>query len=955
MTPFLKSVVKAYFENSDIQKQVFIFPNRRALMFFRKYLSEIVATGSDNPVFAPQMLTINDFFYRLNDINPTDRLSLILNLYEVYKKNNKKAETLDEFIFWGDIILGDFNDIDKYLVDSKQLFTNIEDLKNIRDDYSYLSDNQRRAIETFVSHFSDLNGRLTVDLSGDSSDVKTRFLYIWNLLYPIYLDYNELLRSKDMAYEGMVYRNLASSLKDRSIKEELKGIFPYAENYVFVGLNALNECEKTLMRKMRDEGIADFAWDYFSDLIRDKDNKSSFFLTDNLKEFPSRYEALYKEDVDTSFVPEINVVSVASSVGQAKLIPSVLDKLELKETNTAIVLPDENLLVPVLNSIPPEISDINVTMGYPIENSSFFILMQEIARLQLNIRKSGGYSSFYYKELYSILSNNIFKYYLKDEYLMVSDLIKKEGRVYIKDGDLTAVPKLKNIFKAAVDKNSANLENINNFSQYLLEVTTLLAGAIKEEPNLAFELEFAKEYYKTVLRLSTLNIEVLPHTFLRLINQLIQGQTLPFRGEPLKGLQIMGPLETRALDFENILILSTNESIFPRKSVSSSFIPPELRRAFNLPTYEYQDAVWAYYFYRLLQRTKKLWLVYDSRTEGVISGEESRYIKQLRYHFQVPINDYATSNRVKSFTNNDVIEKTQEDIDKIKNITYSASTLNSYLDCSMKFYYAKIKNLRPENKVRESLDAGMIGNVFHKTMQTLYSNLPDNQVTKAYLDGLIKNKAKIKQLVNENIFEEIKSSEIIGRNIVIQEVIFTYVIKALKIDKAKLEERGLDYFTILGLEKKMYGDFNGYKFVGFIDRLDSYEKEQLRIVDYKTGKVLPIDVLINDENAFKIAKDIFDPTKTRAKIALQFYIYNRLIKENSDFAPKLIMNSVYSTAAMFKDSPLDTDLNITFYNEMSEKIEDFFNTISDINVPFEKTTDVDKKCLWCDFKVICGR
>ena len=970
MIPFLKSVAKTYFEKTNIENQFFIFPNRRSLMFFRKYLSQVIAGNSSKAFFAPGMMTINDFFYKLNDIFPTDRLNLLLNLYEVYKNHNTKAESLDEFIFWGDVILGDFNDVDKYLVDAKQLFANIEDLKNIRDNYSYLSENQRRAIETFISHFNDVDGRLTVDIGSDNPDVKSKFLYIWNLLYPIYVDYNKLLTTKNMAYEGMVYRKIVDSFKEKSIKEILKAIFPNSDNYVFVGLNALNECEKSLLRKMRNEGIAEFVWDYFTPLIKDRDNKSSFFLSDNVKEFPPKYELC--ADLDPNYLPEINVLNIASSIGQAKQIPMILEKLDVKETNTAIVLPDENLLVPVLKTIPPEIEDINVTMGYPLANSSFYILIKEVLSLQLNIKKQGSINSFYHKQLYSLLSNNIFKLHLKEDYDKVLDIIKKDARVYIPENEFKDFLSLNGILRSVVDKKSRTNENINSFINYLLEVTSLFAESIKDEPDLALESEYAKEYYTTLVQLSALKLEVLPSTFIRLLDQLIVGQIIPFKGEPLKGLQIMGPLETRALDFENIIILSSNEGVFPRKSFSSSFVPPELRRAFALPTYEYQDAVWAYYFYRMIQRTKKLWLVYDSRTEGLSSGEESRYIKQLRYHFQLPVNEYVIQNNIRSFETNDVIAKTQDDIAVIKKILYSASSLNAYLDCSMKFYYSKIKKLKAEDQVSESLDAGMIGNVFHKTMQQLYSDTPSHHISKLYLDELIKDKKRIRTIIDENIFEQIKSKEIVGRNIVIQEVIYTYIIKALKIDREKLDENGVDFFTVLGLEEKMLGDFDGYKFIGYIDRFDSFLDGQLRIVDYKTGKVLPNDVMINEKNAESIAEGIFNSTKgQRAKIALQFYIYDRLVRQ-SDKLPenlasklsktlieklkgKTIINSVYSTAAMFRENPLDLELNEAFYDKMSEEMRKMFEELTDVNIPFKKANEADKKCEWCDFKIICGR
>ena len=288
MVPFLKQVVDHYYNGGNIDRRCFVFPNRRSMVFFNKYLSEAVRDSCvlSRPILAPEMLTINDLFHKVGGVRPVDRVRLMIELYESYRKCNPKAEPLDEFIFWGDVILADFNDIDKYLVDPGQLFANISDLKQIQDTYSYLTETQRKAIEAFVRHFSDLSGRLTVNLDAEHPDVKGRFLMIWNILYDLYRTFNETLAEKGYSYEGMVYRKLAERLKTESIEDVSGNLWSNDTVFVFVGLNALNECEKTLLRKLRDAGRAEFCWDYSGELISDKKNRSSVFMSENVVEFP---------------------------------------------------------------------------------------------------------------------------------------------------------------------------------------------------------------------------------------------------------------------------------------------------------------------------------------------------------------------------------------------------------------------------------------------------------------------------------------------------------------------------------------------------------------------------------------------------------------------------------------------------------------------------------------------
>lgn len=988
MVPFLRQIANHYYKSgADMSRMCFIFPNRRSMAFFRKHLADAVKEdGNAIPVVAPIMLTMNDFFYAVSLTGEAGRVTLLLELYDCYKELNSKAESLDDFIFWGDVILGDFDDVDKYLADPRRLYTNIADFKEIQDSYSYLTAEQLDAINRFISHFRD-GGKLTVNLDSDNPDVKGRFLQIWNILYPLYDKFNKVLSDKNLAYEGMAYRRFAERLKTDSAVDILADVFPVADKFVFAGLNALNECEKTVMRKMRDAGIAEFCWDFSSEMIRDPLNRASMFMSKNVSEFPQSFS--YEDDAVIGR-PDINVLSVPSSVGQAKYLPEILKsiaamkiggdvskvgRLDVPDADTAIVIPDESLLVPILNTIPLEITSVNVTMGYPMSGSEVYGLMNDISAMQLHLRKRAGGWAFYHKQVWAILSSGIVKQLLDDEGKERAARIKNEAKYYIPQEDLSGIMLFDLIFRPIVtDPKLPSLEQIRSFQDYQLEILAGIGAKIAKENNMALETHFAKDYYIAVNRLRDMSLAILPMTYVRLLQQLVGSISVPFKGEPLKGLQIMGPLEMRSLDFTNIIVLSCNEGVFPRRNVSSSFIPPELRKGFGLPTYENQDAVWSYYFFRMIQRASNVWLLYDSRTEGLKSGEESRYIKQLEYQYKYPL---LTRGVVRSSISipevESMIPKTAEDLERVRTMWYSASSMQNWLACQAKFYYSSVKRLTPETAVSESLDNGMIGNVFHNTMYALYvggealsptfeitrenveANVksPLQEISTDYIDSLLKNKELLKNRIRSLICAELKSEEVSGRNLVLEDLIYQYVVQTLETDKKLMRDAGVGSFKIVGLEQKRIWEFDGMKFIGYIDRMDSIVPGTVRIVDYKTGKVEEDEVKIDNLNAEKVVGALFAPVSTkRPSIALQLFLYDRFVAK--DVAGKTVENVLYPVQKMFTSGILTSQECREFDAMVSEKLKDVFADILDPEKGFMRTEDT-KVCGYCDFKKICGR
>ena len=976
MTPFLKQVADHYYDIEGIQDRCFIFPNRRSLVFFKKYMTEAVVASAGKPMLMPKLMTVSEFFQNVSPVSVADRVTLLVTLYECYSKLNPKAESLDEFIFWGDILLGDFNDVDKYLADPKQLFTNVADFKGIQDDYSHLTDTQREAIKAFVKHFKEKTVRKSDN--PDAKDVSLTFLQIWNILLPLYHEYNKVLEQKGLAYEGRVYRRLVELTEKEDVAQLLSKAYGRS-SYVFVGLNALNECERTVMARMRDAGVAEFCWDYTGKMISDPLNKSSFFMSRNVKEFKPAFEM----DNEELPLPSFNVLSVPSSYGQVKQVSRILTEADVKSapSDCAIVLPDEGLLMPMLNSVPPEVQDINVTMGYPMSASELWALMSDIMKMQIHVRRKGQNCSFYHKYVWDVFSSALFRKLLAGDDMQPCRekvaQIKQATKYYISQEELSGYPLLDVVFQPVVDDmTSADKSQIRRLAEYQMRVISHIASSLHGSLDVALEAEFAKEYWCVVNRLKAMDLEVLPVTYVKLLESLLSGVSVPFAGEPLKGLQIMGPLETRALDFRNVIILSCNEGVFPRRSVSSSFIPPELRRGFGLPTYEYQDAVWAYYFYRLISRAQNVWLLYDSRTEGLKTGEESRYIKQLRYHFGVPISSYI-ADAEPGLPSKELarVEKTPEIMEILAKRTLSPSALQNYIECPMRFYYYSVVKLKKEKEVAENMDPAMIGTVYHNTMWALYTSEaemmsdvvydkrdkkpePMPKVTKEYLESWSKREEDIRRKVKSLMCAELGADEIVGRNLVTVSVIVRYVQETIKRDIELLQSHDAGYFKTVGLERPLKANLYGQEFYGVADRIDIIgESPYVRMVDYKSGKDDPSVLATDSAAAVEKAKLIFGvdgKTDKSVKAGLQFFIYDKMLEANGLADLKNIANSMYATASLFSGRPEVNVLNSDFAKELDTRLESLIKEIKSPLIPFEMTSDEDK-CKLCDFRMICGR
>lgn len=906
---FLKKIALDFYkrEGSGIRGLCFVFPNRRSGLFFRKYLSQL----SEKPLFSPAIVTLKDMVISLSDKREADRLELLFDLYDIYREISTTPESFDNFIYWGEIILNDFNDIDKFLANAKQLYSNVKELKEIESDYSFLSPVQLQAVKSFWEGF----------LPEGNSVNKKSFITTWELLYPLYSKLRQKLKEKDAGYEGMLYQMVALN------KELLEPLREY-KNVIFIGFNALNECEKRIFKSVQEMDIADFYWDYQGELIRDSDNKASYFMEYNLSNFPSKFDIVSFDSIGS--VPQIEVIGVASSVIQTKIAGEILKEIP-GTTHNAVVLPDESLLMPMLNSIPVNIEQINITMGYPIAGTPLLSLIKLITEMEWEVR------GIYYKRALPLLKHSYVKKTAKDSVHNILNLIVKENIIYAKRELFHENEFLKLLF--------SEIPEGDNSSALLCDKITAILDILSQSQGVnRIEKEFIYHIHTAITRVRGLLIPMTLKTFSRLLDMLIQGLTIPFRGEPLSGLQIMGVLETRALDFENIIICSVNEGLFPKKSISNSFIPYNLRIGFGLPVKEHEDALYSYLFYRLISRAKKVFLLYDTRTDGLKSGEASRFIMQLKYLYDLPVKERSVVYRVEPQVRREiVIEKDAAVMKKLGQFlqiesgkALSASALNTFIDCPLQFYFSYIEGVEIEEEISEELEASEFGSIFHFVMERLYKLYEGKILTRDLLKTILQDEHLIEREIDKGFLKYKNIINPKGYALLIKRLIIKYVQITLRYD---ITETPFEY---LGAEKKLIRVISiklgmDVPLKGFLDRID--KKEALRIVDYKTGK---------GDLSFRTIESLFDPSfNRRNKVAFQMYLYALLLEHRGE-----LIAEPYFIRELAKGKSHRIFIDELQKDEFKLLLVDLLDKIFDPKIPFSATENSDI-CKWCDFNSIC--
>ena len=924
--------------SGDLSSLVLLFPSLRARAFFNNALSSLIT----KPTWQPKWTTIDTLMEGASGLERREQIYLISELFKVYKEEHP-LETFDKFYFWGDMLIADFDMIDKYLVDASQLLRNIEEIKELETDVSYLTPEQLRIVSFWKS----------IGDEDSLSEQKRRFLKIWRSLPKIYKEYRKRLVSKGVGYPGLIYRTAIEKIQDG---EEVD--IPQ-QRFVIAGFNALSKSEKLLFDYLsRREAGVEFYWDFDDYYTRNSSHEAGEFMRKNLVDF-GRSDSITTDNF-AKRKKSIKSIACVSNVVQCKYAAQLLNELSERslDKRTAIVLTDENMLIPMLHSLPKSVDKVNVTMGYPLKITLAYSFVERLLELQSHSRTRNDVPVFYHVDVLGILSH---PYIIDSTGEMAKehhDKIVKDRLVYI-DSTLFTDDILSVIFSKHDDWQS--------IANYILEVLSLVIDRISEKNRMHLEyLSVAyDEILKTMLSMKRCDIVAPPEVFISLIRKHLQTVTIPYEGEPLEGLQIMGILETRNVDFENVIILSMTDTNFPGdKMGQSSFIPYNLRAAYGLPTPEQHEAMYAYYFYRLIQRAENVSMLYCSRADDKSTGECSRYIYQLEY--ESPYNIEKLSVGVDLSVENiaPIVVKKGEYEQSVLNgylgkghtASLSPTALFRYIECPMKFYLHSVAKLRPKDEISDTIDALTFGSILHLTMQNLYSECVniDNTAAKIAERCSLKSvedavDATIKELLHQN------DKTFSGDTILVRDIIIKYITEGI-IPYDTKENRE---FKIVGLEKEVtlgYPITDGRKvnILGIADRIDLLPNKTIQIVDYKSGNTPHLE--------FNGVTNLFrGSARERISNIFQTLLYSMMLhrREGKESLPTLYFASKmlygdYSPKIMDKSTGEYVEAYTRYAEDFERELTSVFDELFDFDTPFKQVEDQDA-CTYCDYKNICRR
>ena len=965
MQTFLQLVAQDLYQKigNDLSRVAIVFPNKRASLFFNEYL----AMQSDRPIWSPAYVSISELFRQLSPWKSGDPIRLVCELYKVFREETRSEETLDDFYFWGELLISDFDDVDKNLVDADRLFSNLQDLKNIMDDYDFLDSEQEEAIRQFFQNFS-IERR---------TQLKEKFISLWDKLGDIYHHYRRNLEELGIAYKGMMYRYVMEELQSDKLKYE---------HYVFVGFNVLNKVETKFFERLREAGKALFYWDYdvfYPRLPRENTppytHEAGEFILRNLKLFPNELpEAVF----DTLRKPKnVRFISAPTENAQARYLPewirSVtkrdLQETPVKEKENAVVLCNEALLLPVLHSIPPEVKNVNITMGFPLAQTPVYSFVSALIELQTTgyRRDTGRYQ---YEAVQSVLKHPYTRQ-LSTSAESLEKQLTRDNRFFPLPSELKQDIFLEQIFTPKT--------GISALCQYLTEMLREVAVLYRQEQETddIFNQLYRESLFKSYTLINRLlnlidngelNIQI--DTLRRLLCRLLATSNIPFHGEPAIGMQVMGVLETRNLDFRNLIMLSLNEGQLPKAGGDSSFIPYNLRKAFGMTTIEHKNALYAYYFYRLIQRAENVTLLYNTASEGLNRGEMSRFMLQFLVESPHSISrEYLEAGQSPQSGREIRVEKTPEiitrmyeryDVNRHPKSLFSPSALNTYLDCRLKFYYRYVAGLKAPDEVSAEIDSALFGTIFHRAAELVYKDLTANgkEIRKDDLEQVLRNDIKLQNYVDTAFKEEFfhvaltEKPEFNGTQLINAKVITSYLRQLLRND--------LQYapFFMEGMEKKVTEIIEietpqgklALNIGGTIDRIDSKD-DTLRIVDYKTG---------GSPKTPENIKQLFTPADGRPNYIFQTFLYASIMcrKQSLKVAPSLLYihraaSETYSPVIEMGEArqPKMPVNNFAFYeDEFRERLQTLLQEIYNPEEAFTQTEDT-KKCEFCDFRELCRR
>ena len=959
MESFLKLVAADLYKHTEgnLAHTAVVFPNKRAGLFFNEYLAQ----ESDSPIWSPAYVSISELFRSLSPWEVGDPVKLVCELYKIFRRETQSTETLDDFYFWGEMLISDFDDADKNKVDTDKLFSNLQDLRNIMDDYTFIDDEQEEAIRQFFQNFS-IERRTAL---------KERFISLWDVLGNIYKGFRESLASQNIAYEGMMYRHVIEHLDVDKL--------PY-EKYVFVGFNVLNKVEHTLFTQLKDAGKAVFYWDY--DEFYMKENRQAVtheageFIRRNLRDFPSPLSGeLFK---NLSKPKEVHYIASSTENAQARYLPQwIRNNLTTPEKETAVVLCNEALLQPVLHSLPAEVKHVNITMGFPLSQTPVYSFL--IALLELHTHGFNFISGRYTFQSVVTLLKHPYTRQLTGQAELLEKELTRNNRFYPLPGELGKDEFLTRLFTPL----SGNLNLCIRLSETLQQVAGIYqANTSGTEDTDAFNQLYRESLFKaytTINRFRTLieedELTVQSETFRRLLVKVLSATNIPFHGEPAIGMQVMGVLETRNLDFRHLVLLSVNEGQLPKSGGDSSFIPYNLRKAFGMTTIEHKIAVYAYYFYRLLQRAERITLMYNTSSDGLNRGEWSRFMLQFLIEWPHPITrQFLEAGQSPQGTSPITVEKTPDVMRRMQSLfdvranpkaKFSPSALNYYLDCPLKFYYRYVAGLSAPDEVSAEIDSATFGSIFHYAAEHIYKDLTTHGkvINKEALETLLRNEVKLQDYVDtafKKLFFNVPQNEkpeYNGVQLINSAVIARYLKQLLQNDlryapftfiASEMEvDEPIDIQTPKGVIKSRIG--------GIIDRMDSKDGT-LRIVDYKTG---------GDADTPPHVESLFIPDKKRSNYVFQTFLYAAIMcrkQPTMKIAPALLYihraaTETYSPVIQMGEprKPKEAVEDFSKYEkEYRERLQGLLEEIFNPEKSFTQT-EIIEKCTYCDFKALCKR
>ncbi|MDR1680688.1 MAG: PD-(D/E)XK nuclease family protein [Prevotellaceae bacterium] len=928
-----------------------VFPNKRAHLFFSNSLARII----DKPLWQPVYKNIEELIGEAAPWQVADNYSLLVELYTVYCTERKTGEPFDHFYSWGEALLQDFDQIDKYLVDASALFRNLRESKALEGDFAFLTPEQIACIRQFWSHFSATN----------DSALQRRFVALWETLYPIYQSFRKTLMAGNRAYEGMIYRHVAETITAGQANEW----FPH--HYVFIGFNALNECEKTLFRFLQTRQKADFYWDYDAYYLNDKQQEAGLFLRENVKNFPS---PLFDPTLSPfAEAKKITIIAAPSNIAQAKAVPQLLDELAAApDERTAVVLADKQLLIPVLHALPAVGRQMNISMGYPLRQTAIYSLIDLLLSLFGSRPAKTSTAGYYYKDILALLAHSYIKQLENSVINEISNKLVYYNNIYVSNSFFSDYQLFYDLLKPV-----ANYREIADRLLFLMDHLSGNAALTNNDP-------FLRGYIQHIVRilnkltdaLQKSALEVSVNLYIKLLRTILQQESIPFTGEPLAGIQVLGLFETLAIDFDNVVILSANEGVLPHTTHAVSFIPRNLRYGFGLPVPEQQEAILAYYFYRLLQRAKQVTAVYSTKNDGIRTGEASRYLWQLKLESGHPITEKTLAFDIEiPDTEPIIVEKTdtmlhalsayydagRSDAPKERTGALSPTAINTYLACPLQFYFRYVAHIKEPDEVSEQVDARLFGTLLHKSMELIYEPLLGCEITEALLNRWYNDLNFIQKNVQQAIAVEFYKSDALppdfwenGDLMIAYDIICQYVGQLLAMDKkqAPFVPERLEWEAYQAFAFTVNGRPYNIRVGGVIDRLQS-RGEKSYIVDYKTGK---------PDNEFESLADLFGDNRTKRHDGiLQILLYSLILQNDKKqkVTPLLYFlresHSETVDAAIYDKSTKDKVYDIAAYaEELQTLLLNKLSELFDATNPFVQTKDADT-CTYCPYAPVCGK